>query len=276
MTFNKFYNAIYLLMFVVSKAFATSENPNIKNIENIAINSACARYGWPEYGSSNRTSAPRGYIVGVAKTFARSLCRLKQRQSVAVAMSRANTGNTSSDALAHYQSIFDRLSMDIRNSETETLKSLYTLGFGLGMMESSGCYYEGWDLDAGSNRSSEEAEAGLYQTSFNIVRASPEIRKIYDEYLSGKKSCLTDDYKAEVSCAKRGLLGKEAAGLEFQRIIKSCPALATELAVLSLRYERRHYYPINTRTAEVAPVCHDLLSNVESYVNSHESEICNE
>lgn len=248
-----------------------------RTITSLAEDSSCARHGWPEYGDSSRNTAPRGYINGVTLTFARSLCRLRGRESTAVFMAAPNSHNDSRDALTHYQAIFDRLDMDTEKSESETLKSLYTLGFGHGMMESSGCYYEGYDTGAGRNRGSEAAEAGLFQTSLDVMGQAgdaSQIRKIYDEYRSGRSSCFLENYKPGASCTDRPLLGTGADGLEFQRWLKSCPALATELAMVTLRTARSHYYPINTRTAEVTTECHELLGRVQSYVEANLSEAC--
>jgi hypothetical protein len=57
-------------------------------------------------------------------------------------------------------------------------------------------------------------------------------------------------------------------GAEFQRLSKACPAFAAEFAAVGLRNVRRHWGPINTKTAEIRPECDSMLQQVEEAVDA--------
>lgn len=244
----------------------------VNQILTIANNSSCAAYSW-----KNRGKAPKGYMKGMALTYARSLCRLDDnrtdRRTPASLMSRAQTGNTSKDALSHFKSRFDSLGLSISRSDPNTLRSLYTLGIGLGMRESSGKYCEGWDTSAGGNRPSNEAEAGLFQTSYNSIAASVELKKLYAEYKSNKNRCMLSTFKEGVTCRSQSILGT-GEGAAYQRLNKECPAFAAEYAMVMLRVLRAHYGPINRKEAEVISSCNNMLDQVESVVEANGSKVC--
>ena len=187
-------------------------------------------------------------------------------------MASKNSGNDDKDVLSWYASTFDTANLNIDVSGSESLRSLYSLGIGLGMRESSGKYCEGYDVSGGADVSS-EAEAGLFQTSYNSVNSSAELRKLYDEYKADKSKCFLDTFKPGVSCTARGFIGT-GEGLVFQQLAKSCPAFATEFAMLTLRTIRKHYGPINRKEAELNASCHQMLVKVQDYVESRSSIVC--
>ena len=225
---------------IVSDAGAYSDQ-----IKTLVANSACANYSW-----RNRGQAPIGYINGVALSYARSLCRLK-----------------TASGLALYQSNFSALSIPIKNAGEAPLRATYVLGMGLGMRESSGSYCEGWDKSAGSNRSSSAAEAGVFQTSYDSIGSSPELSKLYAEYKASPERCLLPVFKEGVSCGTSNILGS-GAGAEYQAFNKSCPAFATEYAMVMLRVQRSHYGPINRKEAEAIPACNQLLTSIQDFIDS--------
>jgi hypothetical protein len=232
----------------------------VDQIKQIAANSSCINYNF-----SGRGQAPAGYIKGVAISFARSLCRLKNQSTLSQIMSAANTNNDAKDALTHYQSSLSNLSIQISAAGTEPLRALYTLGIGLGMRESSGTYCEGWDKSAGSNRSSAAGEAGLFQTSYDSMAASSELSKLYAEYQATPGRCLLDVFKQGASCSDLSNLGS-GAGATYQAFNKACPAFATEYAMTMLRIQRSHYGPINRQEAQVVPACNTMLKQVQDLV----------
>ncbi len=241
-----------------------------ERVVGIAASSACSTYSWKDRGR-----APAGYIKGMALSFARSLCRQKNLgglASAAALMSKANTGNASKDAIAQYASTFDSLNMVIDVSGAETLKSLYTLGLGLGMRESSGKYCEGYDTSAGTETAS-EAEAGTFQASYNSMGASPELQKIYDEYRADSSRCFLSTYKEGVSCKTQSIIGT-GAGADYQKFAKSCPAFTAEYTMALLRVLRAHFGPINRKEAEVIPACNAMLDNVKRYVEEDPRNAC--
>ncbi len=239
----------------------------IENITKMTKNSSCANYSW-----KNRGRAPAAYMAGMGLTFARSLCRERANESTAKLMASKNTHDGNRDTITWYENNFDAQNLEIDVSGPETLRSLYTLGIGLGMRESSGKYCEGYDVSGGASNSS-EAEAGMFQTSYNSVGASSELRKIYNEYKADRSKCFLDTFKQGVSCKDRGFIGS-GEGLVFQQLAKSCPAFAAEYAMITLRVLRKHYGPLNRKEAEVVKSCNQMLDAVQEYVESRNSIVC--
>ena len=80
--------------------------PYIDQIKILVGSSTCVSTSW-----TGRGRAPAGYIKGVALSYARSLCRLKEKSPLSSIMSAASSGNAAKDALAHYQSVFAAIPM---------------------------------------------------------------------------------------------------------------------------------------------------------------------
>lgn len=231
----------------------------IDQIKTIAGSSTCASYTWV-----GRSRAPSGYIKGMALTYARSYCRNKSSLSaptaLATILSRA-PGSASTDALAHYTNFRELVAGE------EVILSLYTLGIGLGMRESSGKYCEGRDMSA-SNTSASTAEAGMFQTSYDSMSASSELSKLYAEYRADTSKCFLDTFKVGVSSCPNSSIAGSGVGAEFQAFNKSCPAFAAEYAMVMLRVRRSHYGPINRKEAEVNPSCEQMLSAVQDFIDN--------
>jgi hypothetical protein len=239
----------------ITESFVT-EGQYIEAVESIAENSSCATYSW-----SGRGKAPKGYIKGMALTFARSYCRLKTSllaPTNLVNVLSAAAGSTSTDALAWYGLSF--------NAGEEALRTLYTLGVGLGMRESSGKYCEGRDMSA-SNTSASTAEAGMFQTSYDSMSASTELSKLYAEYVADPTKCALDVFKEGVSCSATSVAGT-GAGADYQAFNKTCPAFAAEYAMVMLRVRRNHYGPINRKEAEVNSSCNQMLGSVQDFIDN--------
>lgn len=242
-------------------ASPTASGPYVEQIVALADSSTCAQTTF-----TGRGKAPAGYIKGVALSFARSLCRAKSGSSLSSVMAKS-AGSTTSDALAYYQSKFAESSISIGSGAENSLRALYTIGMGLGMRESSGRYCEGWDRSAGANRSSSAGEAGIYQTSYDSMGLSSELRKLYEEYKSRPELCHQDVFREGVSCGPINILGS-GAGADYQEFNIKCPAFAAEYAMTMLRIARSHYGPINRKEVQVVPACNDLLKSVEDLINS--------
>lgn len=248
--------------------------PYVDQIKALATSSSCAAYSW-----SNRGRAPAGYTKGVALSFARGLCRLRASEDtpskLVDILTAARSTNATKDALTHYQTNFSNLPIITNVAGTEPLRALYVLGMGLGMRESSGKYCEGWDRSAGSSRPSAAAEAGVFQTSLDSMGASPELSKLYAEYKGTPGRCFLDVFKQGVSCSSMSNLGT-GAGADYQAFNKSCPAFATEYAMVMLRIARTHYGPINRKEAEVVPACNTLLKNVQELIERDPQNACDD
>ncbi len=242
------------------------QSPLIDEINSIVTNSSCASYSW-----KNRGRAPAAYMLGMAQTFARSYCRLLKSEtspSPFVTLLSHDAGDAKIDALSHYSEIFLKIPLNISTFKDETIRSLYTLGMGLGMRESSGKYCEGRDTSA-SNVQADTAEAGLFQTSYNSISTSPELSKLYADYKRAPNKCLLEVFSSSVRCTSVSIAGS-GPGADYQRFNKSCPAFATEYAMLMLRLKRSHYGPVNRREAEVLLSCNQMLKAVQELIESDE------
>lgn len=237
----------------------------VDKIKSIAASSTCASYSW-----ASRGKAPAGYIKGMALTYARSYCRYKQNQASPTALVDILTraaGSSSTDALALYSSTFSSLGLNVTSAGENPVRSLYTLGIGLGMRESSGKYCEGRDMSA-SNTSASTAEAGIFQTSYDSMGASAELSKLYAEYKADTSKCFLDTFKEGVSSCGNSSIAGSGAGAEYQAFNKSCPAFASEYAMVMLRVRRNHYGPINRQEAEVKTQCNQMLKSVQDFIDS--------
>lgn len=240
--------------------------PIIEQISTLAAGSTCASYSW-----KSRGRAPAGYMKGMALTYARSFCRFKtmtEAPTGLVTLFTAGAKTAAKDALAHYSSTFSSLSMDVNTVGINPLRSVYTLGIGLGMRESSGKYCEGRDMSA-SNTSASTAEAGMFQTSYNSMSASAELSKLYAEYKANPQKCHLGIFKEGVSSCGNSSIAGSGEGATYQALNKSCPAFAAEYAMVMLRVLRAHYGPITRKEAEITTSCNQLLKNVETVIEDN-------
>jgi hypothetical protein len=255
-------------------AFGHSEEPQgsiIRDqIVDLAKNSSCAKVRWKDRGAS-----PAGYVPGMALTFGRSLCRLKglgADAGPAQIMARTKSGAQRSDALAWFNPEFERLNIKTRSSSAETLKAVYTLATGLGMRESTGRHTIGFDVSVRA-QTSKTAEAGLFQTSYNSLAFSKELRKLYQEYLSSQNRCFLETFTEGVLDCPQKIIGT-GDGAKFQRLSKQCPAFTAESVAVMLRLGRKHYGPINRKEAEIKTACMDLYDSVESLIERDPESAC--
>jgi hypothetical protein len=240
---------------------ATVPTGPLDQIIQLASSSSIATYHWPERGI-----APRGYIKGMALVFARVYCKLLGGNVYAVEMAKANTGDSSKDALSHYANHFDQLGMDNEASSAVTLRHLFVLLLGLGMRESSGRWCEGRDMSA-DNTTSETAEAGLFQTSWNARSASPLLPQLFSDYHADPTDFL-DVFREDVTEKQQELENFGSGdGREFQKLSKECPAFAAEFAAIGLRSIRTHWGPINSHAAELRPEGDLLFLHVQQAVD---------
>jgi len=251
----------------ISSPTPTPGGTSLDAIKTIAGNSACFRYSW-----NNRGQMPRGYVKGVALVFARAVC--EKKRSDVVLVSRPATTDDARDALSWYRSTFSGLGMS-NDGGVETLRHVYALLLGLGMRESSGQHCVGRDASA-TNTSSDSAEAGAWQTSWDSRSSSAELPPMLAKYRASSEGCFLETFREGVSCSASNWKnwGTGADGLDFQRISKACPAFAAEYAAVMLRVrggKSGHYGPLRTKAAEVRPECDSMLEQVQSYVETNPS-----
>jgi hypothetical protein len=184
-------------------------------------------------------------------------------------MAKART-DSDKDALNIYRSQYDNLGMSNETSGAETLQHLYALLLGHGMRESSGRHCEGRDQSA-SNVSSDTAEAGLFQTSFNAHSASdPEFEDLMAEYSTprNEETCYYEAFAEAVSCSEADWENYgSGSGQEFQELCKTCPCFAVETAALTLRNLANHYGPIIRQETELKQAADAMFAAVRAYVD---------
>ena len=239
----------------------TSPEP-IAAITTIAANSGLARVSWRDRGR-----APIGYIKGMALTYARVCLKLRDGNAVALAMARADTGDSSRDALTWYAPQFAALGMRNNVSGIDPLRHLFVLLIGLGMRESSGRYCEGRDMSV-TNVSAETAEAGLFQTKFKDIADSPLLQELFTYYLANP-SGFAAVFQEGVTCRWEGDENfGDGDGRRFQELSKICPAFAVEVAGVGLRQMRTLWGPINRKEVELRLESDDMLRQVQELVNA--------
>jgi GH25 family lysozyme M1 (1,4-beta-N-acetylmuramidase) len=233
----------------------------------IANGSAVSNYSWHDRGV-----APRGYTQGMALAFAQTYKKLQQGHPAAVDMAKARV-SSDKDALHVYWQQFEALGMSNETAGIDTLRHLYALMLGHGMRESSGRHCEGRDQSA-SNTSSDTAEAGLFQTSYNAHGASdPEFDDLMAEYSdpANKATCYLSQFDDEVSCSSSewSCYGS-GQGYAFQELAKECPSFAVETCGLTLRNLCNHYGPIVRGETELKSAADDMFRQVQDYIDAIE------
>src|SRR5262245_8735861 len=239
----------------------------INAIVTLAGCSPIARYSW----GGRRGIAPAGYIKGMAVTFALVCQKWKAGDSAALVMAAPNSGDDKTDALSWYDSNFHALGMSNAVAGLNTLRHLFVLLLGLGMRESSGNCFEGRDMSA-RNFSSETAEAGLFQQSYNSFSASPELAKLMDAYKANPSWGFLKIFREGLTGGPPSDVGS-GAGAEFQRLCKISPAFAVEAAAVGLRViggkaPHGHWGPIRGKEAEISPEADALFAQVQQLVEA--------
>src|SRR5262245_8050058 len=241
--------------------------PGEEAIAAIAMKSEIARYYW-----KNRGVAPAGYMKGFALAWAQVVGEFMKGDSSAINMARGNTHNENIDVLSWYHQEYEQLGMANEVDGIDTLRHLYALMLGLGMRESSGKYCCGRDMSA-SNVTSDTAEAGLFQTSYNAHSATSEFDKVMDAYEAGQRHGYLDYFDDNVTCSASNWANYGSGrGRQFQEMCKTQPAFAVETCALTLRNLRKHYGPINRKEAELKQEADWMLLNVQRYILGEDRE----
>ena len=139
----------------------------------------------------------------MALVYARVYCKLKAGDAAAREMAKANTGDKDKDALALYDQKFRAAGMRNDVDGVDTLRHLFVLLIGHGMRESRGQYCEGRDRSA-RNTKSTTAEAGLFQTSYNLIGAHPTLGPLFSKYQANPSGFL-DIFQEGVTCSSKDL-----------------------------------------------------------------------
>jgi hypothetical protein len=230
----------------------------------LAADSNLAQYYWHQRGR-----APIGYIKGMAVAYARVYQQWKAGSPATSIMAIANSQEPYTDALAWYENIFDSHDMPNDTPGVDTLRHLFVLLTGLGMRESSGKFCEGRDRSA-DNVSSDTAETGLFQMSWDAHDAIPQLKSLLATY-AHKVDDLTHIFHEGVRCSESDLENYgDGLGRLFQETCKASPLCAILTAGVGLRVIRRHWGPINRREAEIRPEANKLFLQVQSVVDNEQ------
>jgi peptidoglycan hydrolase-like protein with peptidoglycan-binding domain len=232
----------------------------IEAINDIAQASAISRYSWED-----RNVAPTGYVMGMANCFALALLRLQDGDPAVEDMAQADRGDEDKDVLSWYAAEFKKLKMNNSKSGANTLRHLFALMIGLGMRESSGRYCEGRDLSA-DNVSAETAEAGLFQTSWNIQSCNANIAALLEEFSDNPNGFLEQwQFDVEPDSNDLGNYGS-GDGARYQFLSKFAPAMHVFVTALGMRYLRQHWGPLNRKEAELRKEADTMLKDVQAYI----------
>jgi hypothetical protein len=184
-------------------------------------------------------------------------------------MARADTNNPDKDALSWYRSQFQALGMDNTRDGIDTLRHLFVLMLGLGPRESSGRYCEGRDMSA-SNVQADTAEAGMFQTSWNIRSSDDEITPMLNYFWNSPNGFLTTFQNGvKPDSNDLGNFGS-GDGAKYQFLSKFAPAFHAFVTALGLRSLRQHWGPINREEVELRPEANEMLLEVQYLVETWE------
>ncbi len=240
----------------------------IARISQLAGASDLARVSW-----TGRGIAPLGYIKGMAVVFAAVYLKFKAGDSATRIMAESvheSVENDHTDALSWYNSNFRAAGMSNDVAGADTLRHLFVLLCGLGVRESSGRYCEGRDRSA-SNTSADTAESGLFQLSWDIHGASPEIPKLLTTYAGGAPGfCHIFAEGVHPTPSDLEIAGS-GDGARCQQLCKDSPAFAVETAAVGLRTRGGnvgHWGPIRRKQAEIRPEADGLFRQVQALVDA--------
>ena len=234
----------------------------IDEITLIAEKSAIANYSWRDRGK-----APKGYTAGIALCFALAVKKLTENDPTAAVMAQADRNNDDKDALSWYQDQYEDLGMDNSESGIDTLRHLFALILGLGMRESSGKYCEGRDMSA-TNVASDTAEAGMFQTSWNIRSCHSSIPPLLPLYWSNPNGFLPT-FQKDIGPDSNDLGNYGSGdGAKYQFLSKFAPAFHCFVTAIGMRYLRQHWGPINRSEVELKSDANRMLLEVQDYMSS--------
>jgi hypothetical protein len=215
----------------------------------------------------------------MAVTFARlySMLMAADRNSTdGKAIARATQqqiGNATHDVLAWYAT-----QLVLGEAETDTpsqkLIALIAILLGLGMRESSGQFCAGADTpeDRGTPTTPENAEAGLFQVSYDSINGDALRQGIFDKYRG--RTDLQTVFSAGVSCGAKDWKNYGSGdAAEFQNTMKRCPLFATLYSAVFLREHRQEWGPINSHTAEVKKEAVSLFRDIQNNLDRRNSVI---
>jgi hypothetical protein len=240
------------------------------------IDDLVERSGLADYSWEDRGTPPPGYVAGMAKIYALALGLHKAGNPAVMIMAHAETDDEEDDALAWYHDEFESEEMDNSQDGVDTLRHLFVLMIGLGMRESSGDCWEGRDMSA-DNVESDTAEAGLFQSSWNLSNCSDTIDRLLAEYWNDPNGFGPTFRRGLYPSASQLDCYGSGDGAKYQWLARFSPAFAALMTGVGMRLlggEEGHWGPIRRHEVELAvPEFDDLLKAVERLVDDASPEI---
>lgn len=247
-----------------------------------------SRISKTRWENGNRGQAPYGYYYGMGLMFANLYERLKKEDNIAKELSKPLTGSENKDALTKCNDALV-LVLGNSNSETDRLRHLFVLMFGLGLMESNGKYCCGWDRGKETGwgnpdkiiaPTSTNSEAGLFQTSYDIINSVSSstkelLRDIFRKYKISDDGFL-EYFSKGAKCSERNSENfGDGEGKEFQALSKECPGFTVEFTAVALRNVSNHWNPVirignPEKGLQIKKECDDLLLKIQNYIDDNE------
>ena len=122
-----------------------------------------------------------------------------------------------------------------------------------------------------TNVQSETAEAGLFQTSWNIKGANPAIAPLLDDFWSNPNGFLSTFKEGVIASANNLSCYGSGDGARYQWLSRFCPLFHILVTGVGLRTLRQHWGPINRREVSVQPEAETLLLAVQDLVRAYEA-----
>jgi peptidoglycan hydrolase-like protein with peptidoglycan-binding domain len=237
------------------------EGSEEEGVIEVAEASSLMQYSWRDRGV-----APRGYVIGMALAYAQVLkCAEGTALWDAMKVMTKAPGDDEDDALAWLSAEFERAGISTK-AGASALRATFVLLIGLGMRESSGKYYEGRDMSA-DNVDALTAEAGLFQTSWNISSSHDCLSGLLEEYWINPMGFL-EEFKEGVAAPTASQLSCYGSGdgARYQFLARFAPSFAAIVTAVGCRCRRQHWGPINRKEVEILSEAMVLLKNVELVV----------
>jgi hypothetical protein len=155
--------------------------------------------------------------------------------------------------------------IDVHTAGVDALRALFLILTGLGVRESSGEHTCGRDMSA-SNVQPETAEAGLFQTSWNISNGHAAIEPLLDYFwLNPNGFWPVFSFEVEPSANDLACYGT-GDGATYQFLARYCPLAAAMITAAGMRVLRQHWGPINRKEVLLHDDVDTLLLQVQELV----------
>lgn len=242
------------------------------NTAAIQAASASPLIHYPWHG---RDRAPAGYIKGMGAALAECCRLLKAGDRALLAITTPATGDPAHDVLDWYAPELKAAGAHL-GEPADRLVAVSTILLGLGMRESSGRHCDGPDTpeDRGPPghpvaTTPDNAEAGLFQVSFDSIRKHADRQAVVDAYAG--RNDLMSVFAEGAGCERPAHWPAEVGtgdAAAFQRQMKECPLFAVVYSALLSRQLRAEWGPINRKKVEAKPEAVSLFTQIRDLVDA--------